>query len=447
MTDLALPYVLPHIENKDLEYAKYRNLLMALQARRNRDFEVHALPFDLTIDLTTSCQLHCPYCAVGNETMSRTKLIMKDSMYARILQSIGEPCFIIWYFSTGEPLLHKRFADLVATSKDREIFSVISTNLSLRLSDESLTKLLTCGLGMISVSIDGATPESYVQYRRGGDFNLVADNVRRLVEIKKKLGATYPLIEWRFLRFRHNEHEEALARELAEEWGVDLLEFWGGAAPPEDSPHADGVYATSVPLNGPSLTGPALDRLAKAQAERGILSRLVPGYAVGGTIDLKKATPRCDWLYYSGMIYPDGRVGPCCIINDQERDFVQSVADYENYSEVYNSPMHVASRRSFVTGEKAGTACDTCPNPPAQHYQFRMKMRGILRNAPDWVVKILVRRPDHFFTPEDVQLIPEVRAIYECQGLIDVDAADDITARLRRDDASRATALADILLN
>ena len=222
MSDLALPYVLPGIQNADLELVKYLNLLKSFQGRRQRTAQVDASPIDLTIDLTTSCQLHCPYCAVGNGTIVRQKRIMHDAMYGRILGDVGDPCFIIWYFSTGEPLLHKRFADLVRTSSHQEIFSVISTNLSLKLSDDTLEKLLTCGLGMISVSLDGATPETYAQYRRGGEFALVTDNLRRLIAIKQRLGLIFPLIEWRFLRFRHNEHEAALARTLATEWGVDV---------------------------------------------------------------------------------------------------------------------------------------------------------------------------------------------------------------------------------
>jgi MoaA/NifB/PqqE/SkfB family radical SAM enzyme len=173
---------------------------------------------------------------------------MKDQMFDRILDQVGDPCFIVWYFSTGEPLLHKGLADLVSRSRHHEIFSIISTNLSLKLSDDSLTALLTCGLGIISASIDGATQETYSQYRRGGAFQLVADNVQRMVALERKLGLTFPLIEWRFLRFRHNEHEEDLARKRADEWGVDLLEFWPGAAPPEGSPGCDGVFASVTPL-------------------------------------------------------------------------------------------------------------------------------------------------------------------------------------------------------
>src|SRR5689334_23307844 len=53
MSDLALPYVLPRINNPNLEFVKYSNLLKAFQARRSRTARVDAFPIDLTIDLTT----------------------------------------------------------------------------------------------------------------------------------------------------------------------------------------------------------------------------------------------------------------------------------------------------------------------------------------------------------------------------------------------------------
>jgi pyruvate-formate lyase-activating enzyme len=412
VSDLALPYVMPPIADAELAAVKYRNFLKSLRNRRQRQTLVDSDPFDLTIDLTSACQLKCPYCSTGNGTIQRQKAIMKDEMYHKLLKDVGDACFIIWYFSNGEPLLHKRFGELVATTRHQEIFSVISTNLSLRLSDEFLRSLITSGLGIISVSIDGATAETYRQYRRGGEFNLVMDNVRRLVRLKAELGQTYPLIEWRFLRFRHNEHDEAAARALAAQLGVDLLEFWPGSAPPEGSPAVDGVLEASLPLQGPPVTGPGLDLLAMRQANQCVLAKLVPGIEIGGNAEMSSFTPKCDWLYFSGMLHPSGRVGSCCVSNDEPDDFVESVADFASYNELFNSPKYTASRSMFTGGGPSGTVCQVCPNPRAQHYQFRMKMRAILRTAPNWVLSAVAPDPNSYFLPEDRLLLPEVGAIY-----------------------------------
>src|SRR5438552_4803360 len=141
MGDAALPYILPKIEDERLETIKFANLLSALRARRQRTTEVSHHPIDATIDLTTTCQLKCPYCAVGNGTIGRAITIMKPSRYRQLLSDIGDEAFIIWYFSTGEPLLHKDIGSLLSTSKHQRIFSAISTNLSLPLSIDRIDQL------------------------------------------------------------------------------------------------------------------------------------------------------------------------------------------------------------------------------------------------------------------------------------------------------------------
>ena len=402
MGDSALPYVMPRIRDEGLEIRKYVNLLKALHARRQRSSLCEHLPLDVTIDMTTSCQLHCPHCAVGNGTIRRPVSVMKRDLFERILGDLGDTTFIAWYFSTGEPLLNKNVGEFLATTKKQEIFSVISTNLSFPLSDDRIDQLLQSGLGMLSVSLDGATAETYRRYRVGGDFELVVDNLRRFIDRKRQLGLSAPLIEWRFLRFGHNEHEEELARTLAREWGVDLLEFHPGSAPSQRS--AGSITTASRPMSGEAVEGPALDAgiaaveapMARALAMKPMQFCAAPAKAHGGT---------CDWLYYSTMIYPNGSVGPCCVSNDLVNDF-SALAPGVSFTSAWNDSKFRHARRQFVDGTPSGTVCDRCPLPAAQTYQFTQKIRAILRIAPPWVLKILTEAPDQYLLPVDAQTMP-----------------------------------------
>jgi len=416
VSDLALPYVVAPITDPVLERVKYDNFLESLRNRRQRVTVLESKPFDLTMDLTSICHLKCPYCSTGNGTLKRQKSIMKEDLYLDLMRRVGESCFLMWYFSNGEPLLHKRFAELVGSVQHQQVFSIISTNLSLELSDSVLRQLVASGLGMISISLDGATSETYAQYRRGGDFDLVVRNMRRLVELKRELGLTYPLIEWRFLRFQHNEHEEKAARKLAADMGVDLLEFWPGSAPPVESRRKEGVYRASKPLAGPAISGPALTRLAAHQRATRKLARMVPKIIAGGEGEIESFTRKCDWLYFSGMIHPSGRIGPCCVSNDEVDDFAETVEELGPVDGAFNSAKHVEARTMFATGAISRTICQKCPQPRAQHYQFRMKLRAILRNAPDWAVRLLAKDPEAYFLPEDKVLVPEVGAIMTLDG-------------------------------
>jgi MoaA/NifB/PqqE/SkfB family radical SAM enzyme len=400
--DLALPEILPPVADERLSTRKFANLLVALRARRRRSASVHHRPFDATIDLTTTCQLKCPYCSVGNGTMERPVTLMREESYRRLLGDLGQDLFVVWYFSTGEPLLHKDLARLLATSKHLRIFSVISTNLSVPLSDDRLDALLGCGLGMISASIDGATEESYRRYRVGGKFGLVIDNVRRLVRRKRELGLDLPFVEWRFLRFFHNQHEEEDARRMARELGVDLLEFFPGSAPPDAS--EDQVRLATAPLVGPAISGPALERAARTP--RGSLDDFLrSGRSAPPRTSPAQPVDKCDWHYLGAMVYPNGSVGPCCVSIDQRDDFT-TLAEHSDFVAAWNSHRFARARESFVSGGRSDTVCDRCPLPAAQTYQFVQKLRAVLRVAPDWVLKVLDAAPGEFFSDADAELMP-----------------------------------------
>lgn len=410
MSDQAVAWVLPKIVHPELEYQKYFNLLMALRARRQKAKMVCSMPFEATIDLSTACQLSCPYCSTGNGTIDRPASVMKTPLHRHLIDTFGTELFLTWYFSTGEPLLNKFFNEVIAMTKGYEIFSVISTNLSVRLKDQQIDELLTGGLGMISASIDGATEETYRQYRRGGQFHLVMNNLRRLIDRKKELGFEYPLIEWRFLLFRHNQDETEEARRLANEIGVDTLEFFRGNAviDPSEGP----VLSTNKTLIGESLTGPAVDRARARRDTR--LRRMFGGNTRNDSGEPPNAVRghKCDWLYFGGMLYPSGAVGPCCVAENKADDFGKIDVASSRFVDIWNNENYRSARSLFTGQSQRDTICSRCPLPSSQDYQFRNGLRGALLNAPDWVLKLLGANLELFFYEVDHWLMkPELDAV------------------------------------
>lgn len=416
MGDAALPYILPTICDENLRFFKYMNFIAALRDRRRLAATVRACPIDATIDLVTACQLKCPYCAVGNQTAHRKVSYIREDVFKWIANEILDATFITWFFSAGEPLLHKDVADLIGKVKEKEVFSVISTNLSLTLSDEKIDGLLSCGLGMISVSLDGASPETYIKYRRGGQFDLVWRNLRRLIQRKQQLGVTTPFIEWRYLVFEHNQHELRLAMQMAEDIQVDLFEVFPGYAPKE--PQGCDVRRATIPLPK-AVRGPALDKgrlRTQTTLQKNLYGRK-EAVSPGGITD----SPKCDWHYYGTMIYPDGALAPCCVATDEEDDFTH-IFHHKSFYDAWNGPVFTRTRRGMRDNLPTGTVCDRCFLPASKHYQFVQKVKGILRNAPDWALKILASKPDMFFLPVDYELMPlETGAITSGELTFDFD--------------------------
>ena len=90
-------------------------------------------------------------------------------------------------------------------------------------SEAAAEQLISSGLDILILSIDGASQESYEKYRIGGNFRNVIDHISLLVKKKRERGSTTPYICWQFLVMKHNEHEVETAKKMAEELGVDSV--------------------------------------------------------------------------------------------------------------------------------------------------------------------------------------------------------------------------------
>ena len=91
------------------------------------------------------------------------------------------------------------------------------------LTDEQAEALVKYEFGDMILSIDGASQETYVQYRAKGDFDNVINNIKKINFYKKKYNSMFPNMIWKFILFNHNEHEIIKAKEMAKELGVGIV--------------------------------------------------------------------------------------------------------------------------------------------------------------------------------------------------------------------------------
>ncbi|MDH4039587.1 MAG: radical SAM protein [Gammaproteobacteria bacterium] len=408
MAGLALPFLLPPIRDQQLEYTKYLNFLVALTARRRNAIHVPSKPFDLSINPSTACQLACPNCETGNGTMTRPATNLAPSLHSHMLAGVADELFIIRYFGTGESLLNKKFPELMREIRGKEIFTFMTTNLSFRFTDKQIDDILQSGINLIGVSLDGITQESYARYRVNGEHDLVVSNMRRLIERRDELGLQYPLVEWRYLVFRHNEHEVETVRKLAQEYKVDLLEFAEGYAP-RDDPAAPVQRLEKFNVKQ-AMTGPALD--AATRAKNTVMRSMMMRQEFEHRLPPRQLKFRkCDWHYFSSYWYPDGGVGPCCIATDISEDFGH-ISMENSFADIWNGPQYSDARALFHKGSTSESFCRSCRSKPTMDRFFITSVKGILLNAPSWVLKTLAQDTDRFFLPiDEYYLSNELKAL------------------------------------
>ena len=180
-----------------------------------------SMPKKLAIDPTNHCDLKCPLCPTGLGDTTVDRGLMKLEQFKPVIDRLGKWLQSVDMYSWGEPSLNKSFVEMIRYSAtDNNIRTITSLHLN-NLTDEQVEGFVTSGLDKLIVSVDGATPEVYEKYRVGGDINKVFNNMKRLVDAKKKHNSKLRVV-WNFLVMKQNEHEMDMARKRAKEIGVDI---------------------------------------------------------------------------------------------------------------------------------------------------------------------------------------------------------------------------------
>ena len=306
-----------------LRYFSWRKLInillieAELKLTRKR---VRGKPYEWEVDTTNICQLKCPLCHTGLGNIHRDKGVMSFETYRKTVDEIRNYCVWLTLYSWGEPFLNKDIDEYIAYAHRARLATIISTNLNKPLTPEMAEAVVRSGLDTMIVSLDGVTQEVYEQYRVAGRLDRVLDNLRLLVETKRRLGVETPYLEWQFIVMKQNEHQIEAARVVAEEIGVNDIIFkkvdfpWGMDDPALAEkwvPAGDSRYIREAAFDRP----------------------------------YKEDGAACWRLWRSAVVNWDGGVAPCCYLTDKEQDF----GDVGEHSirDIWNNERYTAARALF----------------------------------------------------------------------------------------------------
>jgi len=357
---------------------KLCNLAIARYHFANRHSVLMSKPFQLTVDPANACQLACPACVHTSNRSYASQFDWPASMlpldaYDRFLQQTGPFAFCASLYNYGEPLLHKRFADFVRSSKRYLLFTTTSTNLSMPLND--IDGIVESGLDRMILSIDGTTQDAYERYRRKGNLELVFENVRRLVASKRKMRSPTPFLVWQFLTFEHNAHQTNDAIRMASELGVDELLIYTPFDVVIDDPE---IHAVSVPQRGSyrfsKWTGDwcsearrkTVQDIAQSVTDLFNCSWEERFHSTSGSSEANRPdSSTCDWLYHNITIDGAARIMPCCMAPDKSAKhlvFDRLSQPSAEHADLVNSPMAKLARLSFADRGQYETAARQLPS-------------------------------------------------------------------------------------
>lgn len=300
-------------------------------------------PKTIMIDPVNICQLECPLCSTGRRNLNYDSKIMSFDTFRTLL---AKTPFVekVELFKNGEPFLNPDILLMTKYAYDRNIKVCISTNFSLNKSDEFFENIVHSGLTKLIISLDGASQETYSLYRRGGDYDLVVSNIKRLLEIKNKLRKRTPEIIWQFLVNRFNEHEIAKAESIARDLKItlDLQPIGLG----DDLPDVE-------------LDSTIQERKAYwLPKNRSFISDCYKG---DYRYPLFKGI--CTQLFTRIVVTADGKVLPCCWAEDKNSVFGDILT--ESFEDIWYSRKYLNARLRFLKKDfvpEVQTVCSKCIN-------------------------------------------------------------------------------------
>ena len=144
----------------------------------------------ITLKVTNRCNMKCYMCG---QTKVRDKLSKEDLPFELIKKRMDELDSIqTVYIFGGEPLLYKYHSKLLAYLKERNIDVLMTTNGVF--VDKAAEDLVKNRVRDLTFSIDSLNPEIYAKIRGIETYHLVLNNLRKVIEVKKKLKSEYPYL-------------------------------------------------------------------------------------------------------------------------------------------------------------------------------------------------------------------------------------------------------------
>jgi radical SAM protein with 4Fe4S-binding SPASM domain len=304
-----------HLTPRKLANAALNGLEMRLKRTVLR-----SRPVFIKVEPTALCQLKCAGCPRhADQAAARygAKARLDRETFARIVEPVADTLLGVSLSLRGDPLMNSETLDIVDYCTRHNVGTVFPTNFSYQIGDDQIERIVDCGLDHLIVSIDGTTQEVYEQYRAGGRLDWVLDNCGRVLRARSKRRADRPIVEFKFVVFRHNEHQLADARQLSASMGFDRF--------------------TTV-----------LNHAAEERWEEG--KKLAA--------ENRRHKRSCYWLYRSTVVCWDGQVIPCCNNNFWKFDMGNAATD--GLLSIWNNAEYQAMRRMFRTGVPTGANCANC---------------------------------------------------------------------------------------
>jgi len=179
------------------------------KSKQKKDF-----PKRVLLELTSECNGHCTMCP--RKVLTRKEQHMDASVAKEIIKQLDENGIDgLWLFNIGESLLHPDFFGILDYCRTFDTLGTIwlSTNCEI-LDEDMIEKVINHPVDILNYSINSMSEEEYSKLCPNLHFDRVRHNLEKLVERKKELNKSRPIIRAQMIEIPHVLHEIDMFKEI-----------------------------------------------------------------------------------------------------------------------------------------------------------------------------------------------------------------------------------------
>ena len=206
---------------------RLRDCLFRRPAKRFR-YDLAGLGRTLLIrmDIINRCNMRCFMCPYSEIARSdQPAQTMDPAVFEKIADQVFQYAYHLALSCAYEPLLHPRIEEILAAASRHEVPEWGMVTNGTLLNEQIAEAMIRHRMTVVSISVDGAKPETYRSIRGTDAFDKVLANARALQEMKRRAGSDLPYLFTNFVLMRRNVDEVVPFLEICRDLAVTDVTF------------------------------------------------------------------------------------------------------------------------------------------------------------------------------------------------------------------------------
>lgn len=285
-------------------------------------------PFVVIVDPASHCNLKCRFCPTGHpdliQATGRYQGAMSFETFAKLiddLQAFPDPVKVLRLYKEGEPLMNKRFAEMIAYARQSDkVLRIDTTTNGVLLTPKISEKIIEAGIDQINISVNGLSNSQFMDLTRTKvNFDKYVENIKHLYSIRGNCTI----------------YIKTMAENLSEDDRKRFFDTFGDIA--------DRIFFEHLFPNWPDFDDEIIPR-------NGTVSEY------GGEVREQSVCPN---IFYSTTVNSDGAVSLC--IQDWEHKLVVGNVQDESLKDIWLGQRINAHRLAHLAGcRKDDKTCAKC---------------------------------------------------------------------------------------